>query len=61
MKDDQKWAKKKSNKITSQAKKASQRELDNYNNALLKLSGAFKTNGKLNAKTVSAYNRKMRK
>ena len=32
MKADQKWAKKNSDKITAQAKKASQRELDNYGN-----------------------------
>lgn len=59
LKADQKWAKKKSDKITAQAKKASQRELDSYGNELLKLPGAFKTNGKLSAKTVNAYNRKM--
>lgn len=59
MKADQKWAKKKSDKITAQAKKASQRELDDYGNELLKLPGAFKTNGRLSAKTVNAYNRKM--
>ena len=58
MKADQKWTKKK-NKITAQAKKASQRELDNYGNELLKLPGAFKTNGKLSAQTINTYNRKM--
>lgn len=59
MKADQKWAKKKNDKITAQAKKASQRELDNYGNELLKLPGAFKTNGKLSAQTINTYNRKM--
>ena len=58
IKDDQKWAKK-NDKITAQAKKASQQELDNYGNELLKLPGAFKTNGKLSAKTINTYNRKM--
>lgn len=58
-KADQKWAKKKSDKITAQAKKASQRELNDYGNELLKLPGALKTNGKLSAQTVNAYNRKM--
>lgn len=56
---DQKWAKKKSDKITAKAKKASQRELDNYSNELVKLPGAFKANGKLSAKTINAYNKKM--
>ena len=59
MEADQKWAKKKTDKITAQAKKASQRELDKYSNELLKLPGAFKSNGKISAKTVNAYNKKM--
>ena len=58
-KADYKWAKKKTDKITAQAKKASQRELDTYGNELLKLPNAFKSNGKLSAQTVNAYNRKM--
>ena len=58
-KADYKWAKKKTDKITAQAKKASQKELDAYSNELLKLPNAIKTNGKLSAQTVNAYNRKM--
>ena len=58
-KQDAKWAKKKSSKITAQAKKLSQRELDVYGNYLLKLPNARNANGKLSAKTVNAYNRKM--
>lgn len=58
-KADYKWAKKKTDKITAQAKKASQRELDAYGNELLKLPNAIKANGKLSAQTVNAYNRKM--
>lgn len=58
-KADYKWAKKKTDKITAQAKKASQKELDAYGNELLKLPNAIKTNGKLSAQTVNAYNRKM--
>ena len=58
-KADYKWAKKNTNKITDKAKKASQKELDSYGNELLKLPNAFKTNGKLSAQTVNAYNRKM--
>lgn len=58
-KADYKWAKKKTDKITAQAKRASQRELDAYGKELLKLPNAFKSNGKLSAQTVNAYNRKM--
>ena len=58
-KADIKWAKKKTDKITEQAKKASQKELDAYGKELLKLPNALKTNGKLSAQTVNAYNRKM--
>ena len=58
-KADQKWAKKKTDKITAKAKKASQKELDSYANELLKLPNARKANGSISAKTVNAYNRKM--
>ena len=58
-KADYKWAKKKTDKITAQAKRASQRELDAYGNELLKLPNALKSNGKLSAQTINAYNRKM--
>lgn len=59
MKADQKWAKKKTDKITAQAKKASQKELNAYGNELLKLEGALKSNGRLSAQTINAYNKKM--
>lgn len=58
-KADYKWAKKKTGKITAQAKRASQRELDAYGNELLQLPNALKANGKLSAQTINAYNRKM--
>ena len=58
-KADIKCAKKKTDKITAQAKKASQKELDAYGKELLKLPNALKVNGKLSAQTVNAYNRKM--
>ena len=58
-KADYKWAKKQADKITTQAKKASQRELDAYGNELLQLPNAFRTNGKLSAQVVNAYNKKM--
>ena len=58
-KADIRWAKKKTDKITDKAKKASRRELDAYGRELLKLPGARNTNGKISAQTVNAYNRKM--
>lgn len=58
-KADQKWAKKKTDKITAQAKKASQRELNEYGNRLLQLPNALKADGGLSAQTVNAYNKKM--
>ena len=58
-KADYTWAKKKTDKITAQAKRASQKELDSYGNELLKFPGAIKADGKLSAQTVNAYNRKM--
>ena len=58
-KKDQKWAKKNTDKITAKAKKASQRELEAYGKELLKLPGARKSDDKLSAQTVNAYNRKM--
>ena len=58
-KKDQKWAKKKTEKITAKAKKASQRELDAYGKELLKLPGARNSDRRLSAQTVNAYNRKM--
>ena len=58
-KADYKWAKNQADKITAQAKKALQRELDAYGNELLQLPNAFRTNGKLSAQVVNAYNKKM--
>ena len=58
-KADQKWAKKKTDKITAKAKRASQKELDAYGKELLKLPNALKSNGKLSAQTINAYNKKM--
>lgn len=58
-KADLKWAKKNTNKITAQAQKASREELNAYGNELMKMEGAYKTNGKLSAQTINAYNKKM--
>ena len=40
-------------------KKASQRELDEYGNELLQLPNAFRSNGKLSAQVMNAYNKNM--
>lgn len=56
---DKKWAKKNSDKITANAKKASQLELNAYGKELIRMNGALKGNGKLSAKTINAYNKKM--
>lgn len=58
-KADQRWAKRKSEKIQAKAQKASQKELNAYGNELLKQPGALKSNGKLSAQTINAYNKKM--
>lgn len=58
-KADYKWTKKQADKITTQAKKVSQKELDKYGNELLKLPNALKANGRLSAQTINAYNKKM--
>lgn len=58
-KADYKWAKKKTDKITAKAQKASQKELDKYGSELLKLPNALKANGQLSAQTINTYNRKM--
>ena len=58
-KAEHKWARKNTDKITAQAKRASQRELDEYGKQLLKLPGAVKTNGRLSSQTINAYNKKM--
>lgn len=58
-KKDYKWAKKKTDKITTKAQKASQKELNKYANELLKLPDAVTKNGRLSAKTINTYNKKM--
>lgn len=58
-KKDMKWAKKNSDKITEQAKKKSQKELDKYGKELLQNPNAVNKSGKLSASTINAYNRKM--
>lgn len=58
-KKDEKWAKKKGDKITETARKKSSKELDRYAAELLQNPNALTSRGKLSAATVNAYNRKM--
>lgn len=58
-KRDDKWAKKNSDKITSQARKRSNRELDEYASEILRDPNSFKTNGKLTSAAITAYNQRM--
>lgn len=58
-KKDEKWAKKKGDKITETARKKSSKELDRYAAKLLQNPNVLTSRGKLSAATVNAYNRKM--
>ena len=58
-KKDLKWARKNSDKIIKQARKPVANELSQYSKELLSLPDAINKDGRLSAKTVNAYNRKM--
>lgn len=58
-KKDEKWAKKKGDKITETARKKSSKELDRYAAELFQNPNTLTSRGKLSAATVNAYNRKM--
>lgn len=58
-KKDNKWVKKKSDKITSNAKKASAKELREYQKELMKDPNSVNKSGKLSAATINSYNKKM--
>lgn len=58
-KRDDKWVRKKSDKITEQAKKKSAKELNRYADQLLRDPNAVSASGKLKASTINAYNKKM--
>ncbi len=58
-KQENKWIKNNSEYITNQAKKAVASELRVYGKELMSSGNAYKTNGKLTAATVNAYNRRM--
>lgn len=57
--EDRRFAKRKSGKITAQAQKAVQPQLRAYQHELVQQPGAYKSNGKLSAATINAYNRRM--
>lgn len=56
---DQRWVKRKSEKITKKAKKETRKELRQYKNELLRKKGALKKGGYISAATMNAYNQKM--
>lgn len=58
-KKDEKCTKKNSEKVTQKATKRTQKEMASYARKLLKEPNAVKTNGKLSAATINAYNKKM--
>lgn len=58
-KKDQKWIKKKSEKITEQARKKSSKELNRYANELLSNPDSVNKSGKLSSATINTYNNKM--
>lgn len=58
---DEKWAKKNTAKITKTARKGANGELDRYAKELMSDPKSYNSNGKINAATINAYNRKMAK
>lgn len=58
-KKDNKWVKKNTKKVTDKAKRKSSKELNRYSKELLKEEGSVNKSGKLSAKTVNSYNKKM--
>ena len=58
-KKDANWVKKKSEKITEQARRKSSKEMSRYANEILRTSGAVNKSGKLSSSAINAYNKKM--
>lgn len=58
-KKDANWVKKKSEKITEQARRKSSKEMSQYVNAILRTPGAVNKSGKLSSSAINAYNKKM--
>lgn len=58
-KKDAKWVKKKSDKVTAQARKKSSKELSRYADELLRNPNSVNKSGKLSSSAINAYNKKM--
>lgn len=58
-KKDANWVKKKSEKITEQARRKSSKEMNRYANEILRTPGAVNKSGKLSSSAINAYNKKM--
>lgn len=58
-KKDANWVKKKSEKITEQARRKSSKEMNRYVNEILRTPGAVNKSGKLSSSAINAYNKKM--
>ena len=58
-KKDANWVKKKSEKITEQARRKSSKEMSRYANEILRTSGAVNKSGKLSSSAINAHNKKM--
>ena len=56
---DARWARRNSDKIMRKAKNQSARELSAYSQELLRQPDALNKDGRLSAKTINAYNRRM--
>ena len=58
-KKDANWVKKKSDKVTEQARKKSSKELNRYADELLRNPNSVNRSGKLSSSAINAYNKKM--
>lgn len=58
-KKDENWVKKKSEKITEQARRKSSKEMSRYANEILRTPGAVNKSGKLSQSAINTYNKKM--
>lgn len=58
-KKDANWVKKKSEKITEQARRKSSKEMSRCANEILRSPGAVNKSGKLSSSAINAYNKKM--
>lgn len=58
-KKDANWVKKKSDKVTEQARKKSAKKLNQYADELLRNPNSVNKSGKLSSSAINAYNKKM--